>query len=149
MLSACALNANYTDSIDQLNDFDLCFPESGRISIMEINEKIAIQKAIIEEKAKRNLTCDGYSNFVSGEENLKSILVMTITPLVAKRIGLNNPKSAMVFGGLMGTNSGVAAGLAAVDPKLVPYGAMTATFYTAVGCLIVPSILFFLVDLLF
>ena len=80
---------------------------------------------------------------------VKSILVMTITPLVAKRIGLNNPKSAMVFGGLMGTNSGVAAGLAAVDPKLVPYGAMTATFYTAVGCLIVPSILFFLVDLLF
>ncbi len=80
---------------------------------------------------------------------VKSILVMTITPLVAKRIGLNNPKSAMVFGGLMGTNSGVAAGLAAVDPKLVPYGAMTATFYTAVGCLIVPSLLFFLVDLLF
>ena len=80
---------------------------------------------------------------------VKSILVMTITPLVAKNIGLNNPKSAMVFGGLMGTNSGVAAGLAAVDPKLVPYGAMTATFYTAVGCLIVPSLLFFLIDLFF
>jgi malonate transporter MadM subunit len=80
---------------------------------------------------------------------VKSILVMTVTPIVAKKIGLDNPKSAMVFGGLMGTNSGVAAGLAAVDPKLVPYGAMTATFYTAVGCLIVPSILFFLVGLLF
>jgi len=80
---------------------------------------------------------------------VKSILVMTVTPLVAKNIGLNNPKSAMVFGGLMGTNSGVAAGLAAVDPKLVPYGAMTATFYTAVGCLIVPSFLFFLIDLFF
>ena len=80
---------------------------------------------------------------------VKSILVMTVTPLVAKNIGLNNPKSAMVFGGLMGTNSGVAAGLAAVDPKLVPYGAMTATFYTAVGCLIVPSLLFFLIDLFF
>ncbi|MDC0591312.1 malonate transporter subunit MadM, partial [Gammaproteobacteria bacterium] len=80
---------------------------------------------------------------------VKSILVMTITPLVAKRIGLNNPKSAMVFGGLMGTNSGVAAGLAAVDPKLVPYGAMTATFYTAVGCLIVPSVLFSIVDFVF
>ena len=80
---------------------------------------------------------------------VKSILVMTVTPLVAKNIGLNNPKSAMVFGGLMGTNSGVAAGLAAVDPKLVPYGAMTATFYTAVGCLIVPSLLFFLIDLIF
>ena len=58
---------------------------------------------------------------------VKSILVMTMTPIVAKSIGLNNPRSAMVFGGLMGTNSGVAAGLAAVDPKLVPYGAMTAT----------------------
>ena len=80
---------------------------------------------------------------------VKSILVMTVTPIVAQRIGLDNPKSAMVFGGLMGTNSGVAAGLAAVDPKLVPYGAMTATFYTAVGCLIVPSILFFGVELLF
>ncbi len=80
---------------------------------------------------------------------VKSILVMTVTPIVAQRIGLDNPKSAMVFGGLMGTNSGVAAGLAAVDPKLVPYGAMTATFYTAVGCLIVPSILFFLVELFF
>jgi malonate transporter MadM subunit len=80
---------------------------------------------------------------------VKSILVMTVTPLVAKSIGLNNPKSAMVFGGLMGTNSGVAAGLAAVDPKLVPYGAMTATFYTAVGCLFVPSIFFFLVDIIF
>ena len=55
----------------------------------------------------------------------------------------------MVFGGLMGTNSGVAAGLAAVDPKLVPYGAMTATFYTAVGCLLVPSVLFFLVSALY
>ena len=80
---------------------------------------------------------------------VKSILVMTVTPIVAKNIGLDNPKSAMVFGGLMGTNSGVAAGLAAVDPKLVPYGAMTATFYTAVGCLIVPSLLFFLVGLFF
>ena len=47
----------------------------------------------------------------------------------------------------MGTNSGVAAGLAATDPKLVPYGAMTATFYTGVGCLIVPSLLYFLVSL--
>tara|TARA_B100000927_G_scaffold289436_1_gene286056 strand:+ start:1207 stop:1965 length:759 start_codon:yes stop_codon:yes gene_type:complete len=80
---------------------------------------------------------------------VKSILVMTVTPIVAKKIGLDNPRSAIVFGGLMGTNSGVAAGLAAVDPKLVPYGAMTATFYTALGCLIVPSVLFILIDLLF
>ncbi|WP_439105608.1 malonate transporter subunit MadM [Congregibacter sp.] len=76
---------------------------------------------------------------------IKSILVMIGTPLVAGRIGLNNPYSAMIYGGLMGTTSGVAAGLAATDPKLVPYGAMTATFYTGVGCLIAPSVLFLVV----
>ncbi len=76
---------------------------------------------------------------------VKSVLVMIGTPLVAKSIGLNNPYSAMVYGGLMGTTSGVAGGLAATDPKLVPYGAMTATFYTGVGCLLAPSVLFFIV----
>jgi len=76
---------------------------------------------------------------------VKSILVMTSTPAVARLIGLDNPQSAMVFGGLMGTTSGVTAGLAATDPKLVPYGAMTATFYTGVGCLVVPSVLFLIV----
>ncbi|MDA1370803.1 MAG: malonate transporter subunit MadM [Proteobacteria bacterium] len=80
---------------------------------------------------------------------VKSILVMIGTPLVAKYIGLNNPQSAMVYGGLMGTTSGVAAGLAATDPKLVPYGAMTATFYTGVGCLLGPSILYFVVSGIF
>ncbi len=75
----------------------------------------------------------------------KSILVMIGTPLVAKRIGLDNAHSALIYGGLMGTTSGVAAGLAATDPKLVPYGAMTATFYTGVGCLLGPSVLYFLV----
>ena len=80
---------------------------------------------------------------------VKSILVMIGTPLVARYIGLNNPQSAMVFGGLMGTTSGVAAGLAATDPKLVPYGAMTATFYTGVGCLLGPSILYFIVSAMF
>lgn len=79
---------------------------------------------------------------------VKSILVMIGTPLVARYIGLDNPQSAMVFGGLMGTTSGVAAGLAATDPKLVPYGAMTATFYTGVGCLLGPSILYFIVNAL-
>jgi malonate transporter MadM subunit len=67
------------------------------------------------------------------------------TPLVAARIGLNNPHSALIYGGLMGTTSGVAGGLAATDPKLVPYGAMTATFYTGVGCLLAPSLLFLIV----
>ena len=44
-----------------------------------------------------------------------------------------------------GYHKGVAAGLAATDPKLVPYGAMTATFYTGVGCLLAPSLLYLLV----
>ncbi len=74
---------------------------------------------------------------------VKSILVMVATPIVAKRIGLDNPQSALIFGGLMGTTSGVVAGLAATDPKLVPYGAMTATFYTGLGCLLAPSLLYF------
>lgn len=72
----------------------------------------------------------------------KSVLVMIGTPLVAKRIGLNSPHAALIYGGLMGTTSGVAGGLAATDPKLVPYGAMTATFYTGVGCLLAPSALY-------
>jgi malonate transporter MadM subunit len=76
---------------------------------------------------------------------IKSILVMTTTPFVAKYIGLHNPRSALIFGGLMGTTSGVAGGLAATDPKLVPYGAMTATFYTGVGCLLGPSVIFLVV----
>jgi malonate transporter MadM subunit len=72
----------------------------------------------------------------------KAVLVMVSTPLLASRIGLDNPHSAMIYGGLMGTTSGVCGGLAATDPKLVPYGAMTATFYTGVGCLLGPSLLF-------
>jgi malonate transporter MadM subunit len=79
---------------------------------------------------------------------VKSVLVMIGTPLVARHIGLDNPKSAMIFGGLMGTTSGVAGGLAATDPRLVPYGAMTATFYTGVGCLLAPSVLFLCVRFL-
>ena len=77
----------------------------------------------------------------------KSVLVMIGTPFVASRIGLNNAHSALIYGGLMGTTSGVAGGLAATDPKLVPYGAMTATFYTGAGCLLAPSILYFIVQL--
>ena len=73
---------------------------------------------------------------------IKAILVMVATPFVAPLIGLTNPRSAVIFGGLMGTSSGVAGGLAATDPKLVPYGCLTAAFYTALGCLLGPSLLF-------
>jgi malonate transporter MadM subunit len=77
---------------------------------------------------------------------IKSILVTIGTPLIAKKTGLDNPHTAMIFGGMLGTTSGVAAGLAATDPKLVPYGALTATFYTGLGCLLCPSVLYFLVQ---
>ena len=78
---------------------------------------------------------------------LKTVLVTIATPQIAKKIHLDNPNTAMVFGGMIGTTSGVAAGLAATDPKLVPYGALTATFYTGLGALLCPSILYFLVQL--
>ena len=76
---------------------------------------------------------------------IKTIFVTVITPIVAKRIGLDNPGTAMIFGGMIGTTSGVAAGLAATDPKLVPYGALTATFYTGIGVLLCPSVFYLLV----
>jgi len=79
---------------------------------------------------------------------VKSVLVMIMTPLVAKMIGLDNPQSAMMFGGLMGTTSGTAAGMAAVDPKLVPYAAMTATFYTGTGCLLCPSLFYLVLNMM-
>ncbi|MFT4537215.1 MAG: malonate transporter MadM subunit [Saprospiraceae bacterium] len=79
---------------------------------------------------------------------VKTIVATIGTPLIAKSIQLDNPHSAVVFGGLIGTTSGVAAGLAATDPKLVPYGALTATFYTGLGCLLCPSIFYFLLKLL-
>jgi malonate transporter MadM subunit len=75
----------------------------------------------------------------------KAVLVMVGTPFAAKSIGLDNPRSAMIFGGFMGTVSGVTGGLAATDPKLVPYGALTATFHTGLGCLVAPSVLYFIV----
>ncbi|MEO1909536.1 MAG: malonate transporter subunit MadM [Paracoccus sp. (in: a-proteobacteria)] len=80
---------------------------------------------------------------------LKAVLVMIGTPFVAPYIGLNNAKSAMAYGGLMGTTSGVAGGLAATDKRLVPYGAMTATFYTGLGCLMGPSVFYLVLLVMF
>ncbi|AOJ64336.1 malonate transporter [Burkholderia ubonensis] len=74
---------------------------------------------------------------------VKAIIVMVGTPLAAGFMGLKTPRSAMIFGGLAGTVSGVSAGLAATDRRLVPYGALVATFHTGVGCLLGPSVLFF------
>lgn len=79
---------------------------------------------------------------------IKSIVTTIATPFLAPLIGLNNPHSAMVFGGMIGTTSGVAAGLAATDPQLVPYGALTATFYTGLGVLLCPSLFYYLLTLI-
>lgn len=80
---------------------------------------------------------------------VKAIVVMVATPFIAPMIGLNNPRTAVIFGGLMGTSSGVAGGLAATDERLVPYGCLTAAFYTALGCLLGPSLMFFIFRALF
>lgn len=79
---------------------------------------------------------------------IKSIVIMIGTPLVAKQIGLTSPRAAMVYGAMMGSASGVSAGLAATDERLVPYGAMMATFYTGTGCLLCPTVLYGLTSML-
>lgn len=73
---------------------------------------------------------------------IKTVVIMVMTPFVAKRVGITNPKMAMIYGGLVGSTSGVSTGLAATDPTLVPYGTMVATFYSGCGCLLCPSLLF-------
>lgn len=80
---------------------------------------------------------------------VKAIIVMVITPMIAGFLRLKTPRSAMVFGGLAGTVSGVTAGLAATDRRLVPYGALVATFHTGLGCLLGPSVLFLATRALF
>ncbi len=76
---------------------------------------------------------------------VKSVLAMILIPTLGKALKINTPQAAMVVGGLVGTTSGTVAGLTALDPNLVPYGAMTATFYTGLGCLLCPSILYIIV----
>ncbi len=71
---------------------------------------------------------------------VKSVGAMIIAPLIADKVKLNSPSAAMIFGGLIGSTSGTAGALAAVDEKLVPYGAMVATFYTGIGCLLTPTV---------
>lgn len=80
---------------------------------------------------------------------VKSIVVMIATPMLAKAMRLDNFRSAMVYGGIMGTTSGVSAGLAATDQKLAPYGAMTATFFTGLACLLCPTVFYGLVNIAF
>ena len=77
---------------------------------------------------------------------IKSVFVTIATPIIANKIQLNNPHTAMIYGGMLSTTSGVSAGLAATDMKLVPDGALTSTFSTGMGCLLCPSILYYIVQ---
>jgi len=61
----------------------------------------------------------------------QAIIVMVATPAAAKFMRLKTPRSAMVFGGLAGTVSGVSAGLAATDRKLVPTARSSRRFTPA------------------
>lgn len=79
---------------------------------------------------------------------IKTVCIMIFTPFIAKKVGVTNPRMAMIFGGLVGSTSGVSTGLAATDPELVPYGTMVATFYSGFGCLLCPSILYELTRLI-
>lgn len=79
---------------------------------------------------------------------VKSVVIIIAAPLLARVIGLDCPKAAVVFGGLMGTKSGTIAGLAATDEKLVPYGVLSTAFYTGFGCLLCPSVFYGLVRML-
>lgn len=73
---------------------------------------------------------------------IKVLIVAVITPLIKKIVGIHSKTSAMVFGGVMGTVSGVSAALASINPKLVPYGALTATFYTGIAAILCPSVFY-------
>lgn len=79
----------------------------------------------------------------------KSIAAMFLIPLMGRLLKWHTPTQAMAIGGLVGSTSGVAAGLTALDKKLVPYGAMIATFYSGLGCLLCPSIGYLVVSAVF
>jgi len=79
---------------------------------------------------------------------VKTIFIMLFTPVIAKKIGLTTPKMAMIYGGLVGSTSGISAGLAATDASFVPYGTMVATFYSGLGCLLCPSLLYAITKLI-
>ncbi|MFP4589058.1 MAG: malonate transporter subunit MadM [Candidatus Bipolaricaulota bacterium] len=79
----------------------------------------------------------------------KTLTTIVVTPFLAPYIGLDNPTSAMVMGGVVGTTSGTVAGLAATEKDLVPYGALTATFATGLGTLIAPSVGFVVIRAIF
>lgn len=78
---------------------------------------------------------------------VKSVGIIVFAPLFAKLIRLTTPKAAVIFGGLMGTKSGTIAGLAATNESLVPYGVLSSAFFTGFGCLLCPSLFYWVVQL--
>ena len=73
---------------------------------------------------------------------IKVLIVSVVTPMIKNLVGIKTKTSAMVFGGVMGTVSGVSAAMASINPKLVPYGALTATFYTGIAAILCPSVFY-------
>ena len=74
LISSCAIGVNNFSSIEKSSDFFLCFPETDQAySQLTLIDKISIQKKIAFEKERREVNCDFYTNYVSGEENLKQI----------------------------------------------------------------------------
>lgn len=73
-ISSCSLVGSKIKSIDTSDNFFLCFPETDlEFSKLDFEGRLQTQKEISLEKLARNLTCEDYSNFASGEESLKKI----------------------------------------------------------------------------
>ena len=74
ILSSCSLVQSNTSSVKKSNDFFLCFPDTDLVFYkLDLEQKLEIQSQINIEKIARNLTCEDYANYASGEENLKRI----------------------------------------------------------------------------
>ena len=74
LLVSCASGANLISSIDNEDNFFLCFPSANNnYSRLSIEVKIESQKKIVLEKERRNLDCSQFSELLSAEENLKNI----------------------------------------------------------------------------
>jgi hypothetical protein len=72
--SSCSLVGSNIKSIDTSDDFFLCFPETDlEFSKLDFEERLLIQRKISLERMERELTCEDYSNYASGEESLKKI----------------------------------------------------------------------------
>ena len=116
-------------------------PAEGYITIVGEQQILDKMHHMLEEAGKRI--------YLAASSEWVARFAPELSLLLAKRIKLDNFRSAMIYGGIVGSTSGVSAGLTATDPKLVPYGAMTAIFLTGLGCLMCPTVFFGVVNLIF